>query len=169
MLHEPICVTNRLFFINPFASPTGYFSWTHLRHQPVIFHDPICVTNLFALHSHAWDNNAVVIEGPMAADRLVGVGVQDRALDSIERLVGVTLEWAALVAINQTATITCEQQKEPVLEWYIMMWGRQEILMDVPIRDRIDTNCCMQNKWGKISTYPCNAGHRNLRNFKRKG
>jgi len=135
MLHEPICVTNRLFFINPFASPTGYFSWTHLRHQPVIFHDPICVTNwllfmnpfasttrflfkkpicvtnLFVLYSHAWSNNTVVIEGPMAPDGLVGVGVQGRALDSIERLVGVTLEWAALVAINQTATIACEHKK----------------------------------------------------------
>jgi len=67
--------------MNPFASSTRFF-----------FKTPICFTNLFALYSHAWGNNAVVIEGPMAPDGLVGVGVQGRALDSIERLVGVTLE-----------------------------------------------------------------------------
>jgi len=115
IFHQPICVTNRLFFMNPFASPTGYFSRSHLRHQPVIFHDPICFTNRLLFMNpfasptgyfsriHLRHQPVCFVlsclgqqyrrqRGPDGARWARGCRRPGPALDSIERLVGVTLE-----------------------------------------------------------------------------
>ena len=104
IFHQPICVTNRLFFMNPFASPTGYFSRSHLRHQLVTFHESICVNNAFFIQETHLRHQPVCFvlsclgqqyrrqRGPDGARWARGCRRPGPALDSIERLVGVTLE-----------------------------------------------------------------------------